>query len=163
VTHDQDEALGMSDRVMVMDRGVIQQSGAPEDIYRRPANRAVAEFVGRCNLLDGRIVGSATSGSVLVEISGTPLTVRAQCSPGIADSGDVVIALRPELIEVASGDPRHANQCVAEVCSTAFLGDHYEYEMSLGRVSAIVQHSLAVTGGAVLVTVPDLAAVLVEP
>jgi iron(III) transport system ATP-binding protein len=163
VTHDQDEALGMSDRVMVMNRGVIQQSGTPEDIYRRPANRAVAEFVGRCNLLNGRIVGSARSGSVLVEISGSSLIVRAQCSPENADSGEVVIALRPELIELSVGEARHVNQCVADVRGSAFLGDHYEYEVSFGGLSALVQHALPVAGATTLVTVPDLAAIIVKP
>src|SRR5580704_3730336 len=110
VTHDQDEALGMSDRVMVMKGGVIQQSGTPEDVYRRPLNRAVAEFVGRCNLLDGRIVGSPASGSVLVQISKSPLIVRAQRAPETADSRDVVIALRPELIQISFGEARSANQ-----------------------------------------------------
>src|SRR5919199_4045905 len=57
VTHDQDEALSMSDRVVVMDHGVIQQIGTPEDVYRRPANRFVAEFVGRVNLISGDVVG----------------------------------------------------------------------------------------------------------
>jgi iron(III) transport system ATP-binding protein len=163
VTHDQDEALGMSDRVMVMNRGVIEQSGTPEDIYRRPANRAVAEFVGRCNVLDGRIVGPARCGSVLVEISETSLVVRAQCPPDTADAGDVVIALRPELIQLSLGEARHANQCLADVRTSAFLGDHYEYEVSLGGVSAQVQHALPVAGETALVTVPDLAAIVVKP
>jgi iron(III) transport system ATP-binding protein len=163
VTHDQDEALGMSDRVMVMKGGVIQQSGTPEDVYRRPLNRAVAEFVGRCNLLDGRIVGSPASGSVLVQISKSPLIVRAQRAPETADSRDVVIALRPELIQISFGEARSANQCLADVRSSAFLGDHYEYELSLGGVSVLVQQALPVADRAPLVTVPDLAAILVEP
>jgi iron(III) transport system ATP-binding protein len=163
VTHDQDEALGMSDRVMVMNRGVIEQSGTPEEIYRRPSNRAVAEFVGRCNVLDGRIVEPARCGSVLVEISGTSLKLRAQCPPDTADSGDVVVALRPELIQLSLGQARHANECLADVRSSAFLGDHYEFEVSMGGVSALVQHALPVAGGTALVTVPDLAAIIVKP
>src|SRR5215216_514730 len=57
VTHDQDEALSMSDRIAVMSAGRIQQIGTPEDVYRRPANRFVAEFVGRVNLIHGVIAG----------------------------------------------------------------------------------------------------------
>ena len=53
VTHDQDEALSMSDRVAVMDHGEVQQIGTPEEVYRHPANRFVAEFVGRVNLIEG--------------------------------------------------------------------------------------------------------------
>src|SRR5215213_5549848 len=67
VTHDQDEALSMSDAIAVMDRGVVQQIGAPEAIYRRPANRFVAEFVGRVNLIAGT-VSALTDTSVLVDI-----------------------------------------------------------------------------------------------
>src|ERR671930_662292 len=57
VTHDQDEALSMSDRVLVMNQGVVQQIGTPEEVYRRPANRFVADFVGRVNLISGDVVG----------------------------------------------------------------------------------------------------------
>src|SRR4051794_23726305 len=57
VTHDQDEALSMSDRVLVMNGGVVQQVGTPEDVYRRPVNRFVAEFVGQVNLITGNVVG----------------------------------------------------------------------------------------------------------
>src|ERR671930_1423212 len=65
VTHDQDEALSMSDRVVVMSAGRIQQVGTPEEVYRAPANRFVAEFVGRVNLLKG-VIASQDGGTVLV-------------------------------------------------------------------------------------------------
>src|SRR5258705_4487795 len=58
VTHDQDEALSMSDRILVLDEGKVLQSGTPEEIYRRPANRFVADFVGHCNFLTGTVRGS---------------------------------------------------------------------------------------------------------
>src|ERR1700704_5913694 len=58
VTHDQDEALSMSDRILVMEHGRIAQEGSPEEVYRRPATAYVADFVGQCNLLDG-VIGSA--------------------------------------------------------------------------------------------------------
>src|ERR671935_242591 len=79
VTHDQDEALSMSDRVVVMDHGRVQQIGTPEDVYRRPANRFVAEFVGRVNLIDG-VVASANGGVVMLDVPGSSLhlALRAQ-------------------------------------------------------------------------------------
>ena len=80
------------------------------------------------------------------------MIVRAQCSPENADSGEVVVALRPELIELSVGEARHANQCLADVRGTAFLGDHYEYEVSFGGLSALVQHALPVAGATTLVT-----------
>jgi iron(III) transport system ATP-binding protein len=163
VTHDQDEALGMSDRVMVMDRGVIQQSGTPEDIYRRPVNRAVADFVGRCNLMDGHVVGPAPTGSVMVRIEGTPLVVMAQCPlETVPTGGPVAVAVRPETIEISAGEARRPNECHADVRSSAFLGDHYEYEVSLGGTVALVQTAHAVTAVTAVVTIPDLAAIVVE-
>jgi iron(III) transport system ATP-binding protein len=162
VTHDQDEALGMSDRVMVMDHGVIQQSGTPEDIYRRPASRAVADFVGRCNLLDGQNLGRSDAGSVMVSVTGTPLIVKAQYSLEDAQTGDLVLALRPEAIQVSAGPARFAHQCLAEVRSGAFLGDHYEYELSLGEVDVVVQTGEPLTATTALITVPDLAATVVQ-
>jgi iron(III) transport system ATP-binding protein len=165
VTHDQDEALGMSDRVMVMDHGLIQQSGTPEDIYRRPASRAVADFVGRCNLLEGRVLGTSRSGGIMVGITGTPLVVEAQAPGETAGPGDVMLALRPEAIELSEGEARQPNQCQAEVRSGAFLGDHYEYELSLGGVDVVdvvVQTAQAVTGTTTLLTVPDLASTVVR-
>src|SRR6266542_5669915 len=77
VTHDQDEALSMSDRVLVMSAGRIQQVGTPEEVYRSPANRFVAEFVGRVNLIDG-VVASADGGRLLVDVdSSHRLTLAA--------------------------------------------------------------------------------------
>src|SRR5919202_922467 len=75
VTHDQDEALSMSDRVVVMDHGVIQQVGTPEEVYRRPANRFVAEFVGRVNLLSRDVVSFA-DGEIQLHLDGAPQPLR---------------------------------------------------------------------------------------
>jgi iron(III) transport system ATP-binding protein len=161
VTHDQDEALSMSDRIMVMDRGVIQQSGSPEDIYRRPANRIVADFVGRCNLLECELLGPVNSGSAMVRINETSLIVKAQC-PLDVESGKVLLALRPEEIHMSSGEASLPNQCHAEVQTSAYLGDHYEYEVSLGGIAALVQTDHAITEPAAVATIPDLAATVVE-
>jgi iron(III) transport system ATP-binding protein len=68
VTHDQDEALAMSDRILVMDRGVVQQVGAPEEIYRRPANEFVATFIGRCNVLRATVTARLDRGAYRLEL-----------------------------------------------------------------------------------------------
>jgi iron(III) transport system ATP-binding protein len=162
VTHDQDEALGMSDRVMVMDHGVIQQSGTPEDIYRRPASRAVADFVGRCNLLDVHVLGTSRAGGVMVGITGTPLIVEAQSPGEQAGRGNVMLALRPEAVQLSEGEARLRNQCLAEVRSGAFLGDHYEYEVSVGGVEVVVQTAQALTATTAVITVPDRAGTVVR-
>ncbi|MGE0117533.1 MAG: ABC transporter ATP-binding protein [Dongiaceae bacterium] len=89
VTHDQDEAMEMADRIVVMNKGVIEQAGSAADLYDRPANRFVAEFIGRMNLvrLDSRLQGLAGFSAF-----------RAQ------GSAPVVIGIRPEHIELANGD-----------------------------------------------------------
>jgi iron(III) transport system ATP-binding protein len=161
VTHDQDEALGMSDRVMVMNHGVVEQSGPPEEIYLRPVSRFVADFVGRCNFVEGVIVGTGPPGRVTVRVKGTPMVVRAHCSHEVSEGTEVVVAVRPEAIELGPAPVRSNeafNQCRAEILSGAFLGDHYEYEMSMGGVSVMVQTTQPAAAPSLVVTLPDGAA-----
>src|SRR5213592_4801108 len=82
VTHDQDEALSMSDRIVVMNRGVVQQIGTPEEVYRRPANRFVAEFVGRVNLVAG-VVAAHDGATVVVAVDGSSRRLSV-AAPGVA-------------------------------------------------------------------------------
>jgi iron(III) transport system ATP-binding protein len=163
VTHDQDEALSMSDRVVVMDRGVIQQIGTPEEVYRRPSNRFVAEFVGRVNLIDG-VVSSADGGSVVLNVDGSEhrLTLDARDSAGVAEK--VTVAVRPEAVTLLPTDDRTyngTNTWEASVQTVAFLGDHYEYEVSAGPVPLTVQSARRVEGDRIKVHIPaDACAVL---
>jgi putative spermidine/putrescine transport system ATP-binding protein len=90
VTHDQEEALTMSDRVVVMSGGVAQQIGTPFEIYNRPANRFVAEFVGTLNLLEGN---AADAGKGIVDFAGQKLNLGREIPPG-----KVTLACRPEAI-----------------------------------------------------------------
>jgi iron(III) transport system ATP-binding protein len=147
VTHDQDEALSMSDRVVVMNFGEIQQIGTPEEVYRHPASRFVAEFVGRVNLIDG-VVAGGSDGRVEVAVGDSyRLTV-----PGSGVSGDVTIAVRPEAVTFAAGES--ANTWDADVHTVAFLGDHYEYELTAGPVTLTVQSPRRVEGDRVTIHIP---------
>jgi len=96
VTHDQEEALAISDRVVVMNRGKIEQIGTPEDIYRRPATPFVAEFVGTVSKLEGRVLESSPfdNGRNWVEVAGTPLEVTG--ASGYSSGERVSLYLRPE-------------------------------------------------------------------
>src|SRR5258707_10024577 len=99
VTHDQDEALSMSDRILVMNGGRILREGTPEEVYRQPRVRFVAEFLGQCNFLTGA-VGTGPDGGAVV--------TTAEFSEGIAvqgrhDGPSGTIAVRPEDIEITSG------------------------------------------------------------
>ncbi len=97
VTHDQTEALAVADRVAVLDRGRVVQTGAPEEIYYRPRNRFVAEFVRTGNVLPGRVV-AGTGGLVTVEVG----EVRFEAVSSLAEGSRVLLCLRPEEIVVAA-------------------------------------------------------------
>ncbi len=147
VTHDQDEALSMSDRVVVMNFGVIEQIGTPEEVYRHPASRFVAEFVGRVNLIEG-VVAGGTGGRVEVAVADSyRLTV-----PGAGLTGNVTVAVRPEAVTFADGET--TNTWDATVRTVAFLGDHYEYELDAGPVVLTMQSRNRVAGERVRVHIP---------
>ena len=112
VTHDQEEALSMSDRVAVMDGGRFRQVGRPMDVYARPAGAFVANFIGTSNRLDGRVVDGT------VRIDGLAVPMNA------ADSidGECVVCLRPEHVRLASLSPGAGVWARAEIDSFAFLG-----------------------------------------
>ena len=162
VTHDQDEALSMSDRVAVMSAGEVQQIGTPEEIYRHPANRFVAEFVGRVNLIEG-LVSGGESGGVVVDVTGS--SHRLTVHDGAGASGNVTVAVRPEAVSVMRLDDRSVNGTntwEADVETVAFLGDHYEYEVNAGSVALTVQSSRRVEGDRVRVHIPPDACAVVE-
>ena len=162
VTHDQDEALSMSDRVAVMSAGEIQQIGTPEDVYHRPANRFVAEFVGRVNLIEGVIAG-VDGGQAVLDVEGRRLTVRALDGARVAER--VTVVVRPEAMTLhANGDTsvNGTNTWDADVHSTAFLGDHYEYELEAGSLRLIAQTSRPVQGSRIRVHIPGDACSVVE-
>ena len=163
VTHDQDEALSMSDRVAVMDHGKVQQIGTPEEIYRHPANRFVAEFVGRVNLIEGEIAASEGTG-VLVDVAGS--SHRLTVNDGVGANGKVTVAVRPEAVTVLHADDMSVNGTNtwdADVETVAFLGDHYEYEVNAGPVPLTVQSARRVEGDRIRVHIPpDACAVVVE-
>jgi spermidine/putrescine ABC transporter ATP-binding subunit len=120
VTHDQDEALAMADRVAVMDRGRIRQVASPSDLYENPDSRFVAEFLGAANILAAEVIGRTEDG-VAVEVAG--LGRLAVPHQGAAE-GQVSLALRPEKLHLASAEPP-AGPCLrGEVRETAYRGNH---------------------------------------
>jgi iron(III) transport system ATP-binding protein len=155
VTHDQDEALSMSDQIAVMNKGVVQQIGTPENIYRSPANRFVAEFVGRVNLLTGT-VSSVNGRTVDVAIDGAGVVLQTHAGAPFTPSARVTVAVRPEAMMLASEDAglNGANTFDAHVVGVAFLGDHYEYELAAGRVGLSAQSPIRVIGRNVRVHIP---------
>jgi iron(III) transport system ATP-binding protein len=157
VTHDQDEALSLSDRIVVMDAGAVLQVGGPEDIYHRPGTRFVAEFLGHCNILDARAVAATSAGTteLVLRANGQRITVSGE---DLAVGDQVQLAVRPEAItldrhEGAAG----ANTYPAEVRSASFLGDHYLYELDLDGLALTVTDTQPFAGPTVTVRIPPSA------
>jgi spermidine/putrescine transport system ATP-binding protein len=128
VTHDQEEAMTISDRIAVMNRGRIEQLGRPEEVYDRPATAFVAEFLGASNLLHGKYVGVA-DGWGLVELdTGTRVRIGADSRLGAGD--ELRIGVRPEKLTV---HPRGqvldggVNTMDATLTSAVFVGVSYQY------------------------------------
>ena len=123
VTHDQEEAMAVSDRIAVMNRGRVVQEGSAEDLYHRPASQFVAQFVGRVNLVSGRVVTTDAT-SVRVAVLGREIITPV--SGGDLKVGESVqVALRPEAVEMTR--PRNGDAIHATVQSSTFLGDKIEY------------------------------------
>ncbi|MFP9136698.1 ABC transporter ATP-binding protein [Devosia sp. XGJD_8] len=122
VTHDQEEAMAVSDRIAVMNLGVVQQVGTPAEIYRRPANRFVAEFIGKTNLLERDLVRQ--DGRALIDLgSGQLIDVADMINPSA--SGRVQVSVRPEAVKAAS------TGLAAEVVDETFLGSHSQVRAQL--------------------------------
>jgi iron(III) transport system ATP-binding protein len=163
VTHDQDEALSMSDRVAVMNLGEVQQIGTPEEIYKQPVNRFVAEFVGRVNLLSGA-VAAYEGGRVALELAGgRKLWVKAERAP--VPNSAITLVVRPEAlrIEAAEGSTMNgSNTLDAKVHSVAFLGDHYQYELDAGPLTLTAQSPRHLPVDSVKVHIPADACAIVD-
>jgi iron(III) transport system ATP-binding protein len=133
VTHDQSEALVMSDEIIVMSKGRIEQRGGPRDIYAQPVNRYVSNFIGVANLLDGRVsqVADGGRGSVEVTHNGNCIVVPCRISEGLSEGADAVLSVRPENVrairENAGGD------CLeGEVLEAVFLGSYVDCRVGWG-------------------------------
>ncbi len=121
VTHDQEEALTMSDRIAVFNQGRVEQVGTPTELYEQPATRFVAGFVGEMNFLPARI-RDASTGLAQVEVEG--VTLQAANPRGIAAGQAAVVAVRPERMELGSGVP-------AVLEDVIYLGNARRYLMRL--------------------------------
>ncbi|MFI1358295.1 ABC transporter ATP-binding protein [Streptomyces sp. NPDC020898] len=158
VTHDQDEALALSDRIAVMSNGHMLQVGTPQEIYETPATAEVAAFVGRCNFLKATVTETTRNGAVLkLEANGQRLTVTTARS--LSTSENVTVAVRPERLGVLAADGKAApgaNVISAEVLTTSYLGSRFEYDLKVGDlVVQVVSDHGRLTGPVSLAVEPD--------
>jgi iron(III) transport system ATP-binding protein len=134
VTHDQSEAMLMSDRVILMKDGEMIQSGSPRDLYDRPATRFAAEFIGNANILDGTIVRSDGGGAVVTLPGGVTMEGRFSWPERMRSSGSVLVCIRAESILRISDGEGGANCYDAEVGSMYFLGPVVSCTLRIGEV-----------------------------
>jgi spermidine/putrescine transport system ATP-binding protein len=126
VTHDQEEALTMSDRIAVMNHGRVEQLGTPEELYERPRTRFVADFIGTTNLLSGAVESTA-SGTALVRLGSGEACLVAGSALAVGD--EVELSVRPESIRLSSHpeDAPAAPRLAATVEQVAYLGGNVQY------------------------------------
>ncbi len=140
VTHDQEEALAMSDRIAVMNQGKVLQLGTPEEIYEVPANRFVADFIGESNFIPGVI--QKTGAEAEIKISDTEVVPVEWLEDGLAAGDQVVISIRPEKIRI---HPRGEAPTYPEMCRVSgqiekviYLGTDTRYLVRLNEETTVV-------------------------
>jgi len=143
VTHDQEEALAVSDRIVVMDHGKVAQIGTPRDLYERPASDFVATFIGDARLVEGRME-RLDDGTSSIQIG--PAQIRIETPPDT--SGTVVVALRPEALFLASGTDEQAG-VPGNVISTSYLGSVAEVvvKTAIGDLMLVIDPDTTPTVG----------------
>ncbi|WP_230640296.1 ABC transporter ATP-binding protein [Shinella sumterensis] len=165
VTHDQDEALVLADRIVVMNAGRIEQIGTPEEVYRKPASRFVGSFVGTANLLEGTVLQkNVRTGRTLVSLdiggqvwSNAPVAWFAGATPG----SRATVLIRPQDLRFkAETTDAEERPVEADFISEAFLGGHYEVKLRASQTLLRVQsreHGAFVDGKTRLWARPDSA------
>ena len=124
VTHDQSEAMALSDRIIIMRSGVVEQVGSPQEIYYHPVNEFVADFIGEANFLKGRLE-ALEGGSARIRVAND--VCHAAAVPGMEVGKDYTIVLRPEAAALAEegGLP-------CEVILSCFMGSYQNYHVRVG-------------------------------
>ncbi|MGO6791464.1 ABC transporter ATP-binding protein [Rhizobium ruizarguesonis] len=144
VTHDQGEALTMSDRIAIFNDGVVQQLGSPNEVYERPANPFVARFIGDNNALQGRV--ESVDGLVCrIQLDGSQQMVRGRSNGSLRPGSRTTLSIRPERIQI-DPDGKHENVALATIEEVIYLGDHVRVRVSALGSSEII---IKVANGAV--------------
>jgi len=145
VTHDQEEALTISDRIAVLNKGRIQQAGTPYEVYNRPRNMFVATFLGRSNVLEGTVI-EKTGARVLVDVGFTRLlgVTREEYAEIITENTKVGVVLRPEHFMRLPGE-REVNQLELRVILTMFAGIRQEVKARTNGTELLIYYPPTVT------------------
>jgi spermidine/putrescine transport system ATP-binding protein len=135
VTHDQEEALTMSDEIAVMDKGVIQQLGDPATLYKRPANRFVADFIGESNFFNAIVVSSQADHA---EVTAAGETLRVLDPKGSAAGRGATVTVRPEMVKLSGTENAPAGSLSAVVQEVVYIGTDTRYVLSLQDGQSVV-------------------------
>ncbi|MCB1417824.1 MAG: ABC transporter ATP-binding protein [Notoacmeibacter sp.] len=131
VTHDQEEAMTMADRIAIMDHGKIKQVATPAEVYEAPSSRFVADFIGNVNLFDGTVTDRDATGAMIAGTDG--IEIQASNATNAEKGAAVTFAIRPEKIRVSASKPENArlNMIDGEVWDIAYLGDMTVFHVRL--------------------------------
>ncbi len=139
VTHDQEEALSMSDQIVVMNAGRIEQIGTPEQVYAEPATAFVADFLGKANMLPGTV--TAVDGLVATIALAAGRSVTALSPRVLAPGESITLIVRPQKLQVAAAGAC-ANRLAGKIVSTSYLGGSAVYEIDIGQGSVVRAYAL---------------------
>jgi ABC-type Fe3+/spermidine/putrescine transport system ATPase subunit len=136
VTHDQEEALAMSDQIVVMNAGRIEQIGTPSEVYEQPETSFVASFLGKANIVTGAVT-SIVQGIAAISIGGDR-TVEVAVPDGLKPGETVKLVIRPQRLKIAAANGiSAANSFPGRVISAAYLGGNAAYEVDVGGSLAL--------------------------
>ena len=156
VTHDQEEALSMSDTICIMHAGRIVQTGSPTELYDEPANRYVADFVGKTNFFEGKVVDADSHGARIETLAGRAFTGRnPRDAVSLQKGAAAVLAVRPEIIFISSPQGEHPYDADVEapavIRNRIFLGEQTEYLVEAEGLGEVLvrapKHAETQTGG----------------
>ncbi|MGV6872097.1 ABC transporter ATP-binding protein [Pseudochelatococcus sp. B33] len=141
VTHDQEEALTMSDRIIVMSQGEIQQESTPEELYNFPNNSFVADFIGSANLVEGRVDEATRSGREVDFVTARETRIRALDNRPAGSAGEPLLALRSVYLQLTAGHgaTTGVNSWPCEIAAATFSGDFIEYVVNAPWGPAVVR------------------------
>jgi len=140
VTHDQSEALALSHEIAVMSEGRLVQIGSPREIYERPSNRFVADFIGTTNFIDAHVIEEGGDGRCRVASPVGALNVR--CLDRLLRNEAVIVSVRPEDVELSEQQPEGTDfdtVCVGVVDGKAFLGEHLDFRVKIGDLCLLAR------------------------
>lgn len=136
VTHDQAEAMSLSDRIIVMNNGIIEQIGTPQEIYQKPNSEFVADFIGRANFFDAK-VKEITENHEVITIFSTDLTVPINKQKRHSIGSSVRVVVRPESISIGN-----QGQFEGRVLMSTFMGSYQEYLVSIGNSVCTIEETI---------------------